>query len=165
MRPARLLGGAGILLVLLAALFAAFGWLDLLRQLGAARLGPAVTDALPLRRLAGASSQPLARVGVAFVSCGLLAGLALARLPRAARGALLLLSSFGLLAIASEAAYAIQENVSISMALRNRHPGLGVLAEAALFAVAGVLPAVRLAGRLREIRLGPGQRPHADQHH
>ncbi len=136
---------AGALLLLVAAVVAGFGWLDLLRDAGALGFGPRIADALPLRRLAGASDQPLARVLLAFGSVGLLAGFGLARRPRAGRFVLLLIGSLGLLALASEAAYAVAETESLGATLGKRHPGSGVLVEAALFAAAGAIPGRRRA--------------------
>ncbi len=145
-RSALLTSVLGGLLILIAGLLAGFGWLDLLRDLGALGFGPRLPDALPLRRLAGASAQPLARVVLAFATVGLVAGLALARLPRPGRFALLLASSLALLALASEAAYGVQETQSLAKTISSRHPGSGVLVEAVLLALAGVLPAPRRPG-------------------
>jgi hypothetical protein len=58
------------------------GWLYLLRDVGALRHGPALSDALPLEQLAAHSSQPLLLVVVAFVPSGAVAGLVLAYLGR-----------------------------------------------------------------------------------
>jgi hypothetical protein len=99
------IGHAGAwLLVVAAATCAAIGWLYLLRDAGAIAAGPDLAEALPLQRLAGGDAQPLARIAVAFLPAGLVAGLLLRaagfrrRLPRALgllAGSALLLMALG----------------------------------------------------------------------
>ncbi|MGI8558404.1 MAG: hypothetical protein ACR2ND_08865 [Solirubrobacteraceae bacterium] len=124
-------------LVVLIALLAGFGWLDGLRSLGVLGAGPRVADALPLRRLAGDSAQPLSRVILAWGSVGLVAGVALAGIPRAVRLGVLALSGLVLLSLASDAAYAVEETQRVAGTLTSRLPGAGVALEAAVFALAG----------------------------
>ena len=73
--------------VLIAAIGAALGWLYLIRTSHALAVGPSLTEALPLQRLAGQDDQPLLRVLVAWVPAGLLAAAGLAVLTRVGRGA------------------------------------------------------------------------------
>ena len=61
----------------LAGTAAGLGWLYLLRDRGALRVGPVLPDALALERLAGRDGQPLLRVLAAFVPAGLFVALAL----------------------------------------------------------------------------------------
>ena len=84
----RAAGGVGAAVVVVVAIAAGVGWLYALRTTHALAAGPSFTDALPLQRLAGQGTQPLARLAVAWVPAGLVAGLALSALTgldRAAR--------------------------------------------------------------------------------
>jgi hypothetical protein len=60
------------------AVVGAVGWLYLLRDLGALRLGPDVAGALPLQQLAGGDAQPLLRLALAWIPTGAVAARALA---------------------------------------------------------------------------------------
>jgi len=72
---ARALGAA---LVVVVTTIAGIGWLDLLRRSGVLHgTGPLLPEALPLQRLAGNGAQPLARVILAWLPAGVLAGAAL----------------------------------------------------------------------------------------
>ena len=84
------LGHAGAWALAVAGVTCAgIGWLYLLRHAGALAGGPDLTDALPLQRLAGGDAQPLARIAVAFLPAGIVAGFVLRaagfrrRVPRA----------------------------------------------------------------------------------
>jgi hypothetical protein len=84
------LRGVAVLVVMLAAVGGGIGWLYALRHLHALSIGPRLTDALPLQRLAGGAAQPLGRVIAAWLPTGIAAGFALAvitRLGRPARAA------------------------------------------------------------------------------
>jgi hypothetical protein len=59
---------------------AGIGWLYLLRHTGALSVGPRLTDALPLQRLAHGAAQPVLRLAVAWFPAGLVGGFALAAL-------------------------------------------------------------------------------------
>jgi len=130
-------------LVAVVTMVAGFGWLDALRALGALHVGPRVPDALPLRRLAGTSAQPLLRVVVAWASVGLGAGAALARLPRLPRLALLTPAALALIALASELAFAVEETEGLDAVLSTRLPGSGVIVEALVLALAASVPGRR----------------------
>lgn len=106
-----------------------------LRALGALALGPGQSDALPLLQLAGASTQPLARVLVAWASVGLVAGMALGGLSRSRRLAIGFVGALALLALASQAAFAVAHTVNFTHILLSRRPGSGMLVEAIAFAV------------------------------
>lgn len=58
-------------------LLAGTGWLYLLQGAGLLAVGPRVAGALPLQQLADGAAQPLARLALAWVPAGLVAGLAL----------------------------------------------------------------------------------------
>jgi hypothetical protein len=76
-----------VLLVLLGVLapVAGIGLLYLLRQAGAADLGPRPAGALPLEQLASADAQPLARMALAWLPVGLAAGAVIAAFTRTSR--------------------------------------------------------------------------------
>lgn len=147
MRPRRR-GGArlalvtvGGLLALVLALCAGFGWMYALRALGALGLGPGQSDALPLLQLAGASTQPLVRVLAAWASVGLVTGMVLGALSRPRRLGIALVAALALLALASQAAFAIAHTLNFTHILFSRRPGSGMLVEALAFAVgAAVAP-------------------------
>lgn len=134
-------GGAATAIVMcLAALIAGLGWLYVLRGLGWLAIGPRVGDSLPLLQLAGFAGQPLARVVVAWLMAGVVAGMALARLPRLRRTVLAALLGFAVLLLASEASFALARNLRFSDVLSSRSPGAGAWLEAALFAFGAAIP-------------------------
>ena len=86
----QLLRGVATVVVMLAAVAGGIGWLYALRHLHVLKIGPRMTDALPLQRLAGGAAQPLGRVVAAWLPTGIAAGFALAvvaRLNRPVRAA------------------------------------------------------------------------------
>lgn len=64
----------------LSVVLAGIGWLYLLRHTGALAVGPRLTDALPLQRLAHGAAQPVLRLAVAWFPAGLVGGFALSAL-------------------------------------------------------------------------------------
>jgi hypothetical protein len=64
-------------LVVVVSVAAGVGLLYLLRAGGVLGIGPQVSGALPLQRLAGSDSQPLVRMAVAWLATGAVAGLEL----------------------------------------------------------------------------------------
>jgi hypothetical protein len=64
-------------LAVLLALCGGVGWLYLIRSSGALDAGPQLRGALPLEELAHQGAQPLARMAVAWLPAGFVAGLAL----------------------------------------------------------------------------------------
>lgn len=143
-RTARGLGiggrGALTVAVLLAGLLAGLGWLYVLRGLGWFAFGPGVRDSLPLLQLAGFDLQPLGRVVVAWLAAGVVAGVALVRIPRPRRALLAGVLGIVLLLFASQASYALTRNLRLSDVVWSRHPGLGPWLEGLLFAVGCALP-------------------------
>jgi len=133
----------------LAAVLGGIGWLYLLRRLDAPLAGPRLDDALPLERLAGGGAQPLARVALAWLPAGLVAGTLLAgagfarRAPRAAllfAPAALLLMGLGALSDAITASDPLRAHLA-------DQPG-----RAAIWAAAGLLAAGAAVPRARAPR-------------
>jgi hypothetical protein len=147
----RAAGGAVSVIIVVAGLLAATGWLYVLRGLHWLRLGPRVSDALPLLQLASADGQPLVRVIVAWILGGALTGVALAEVAPYRRATLAFVLALAVLLVASQASYALARNVTFSSTVFSRTPGLGPVIEACAFALGCWLP--RAADR--------GQRPGA----
>jgi hypothetical protein len=96
----RLLRAGAATAVVVLVVGGGIGWLYLLRRTSGLAAGPRLAGALPLERLAGHGTQPLARVLAAWVPAALAAAFALAavtRLPAPARAAVAGLGSFALL--------------------------------------------------------------------
>jgi hypothetical protein len=171
-------GAAGAVLILVLSLLAGVGWLYLLRSLGWFTLGPRLGDSLPLLRLAGFDGQPLVRVGVAWLLAGIVLGLALIRVDPWRRAALAAGLGLVLLLFASQAAFALAENLRLSAVLLDRVPGFGPWFEALLFAAGSALPrpiaklersrwrVVLSQGRagVRDLLLGSRQHGNAREH-
>ncbi len=142
-------GLAGVLL-LPVCLLAGIGLLYVLRGIGWFALGPHISDSLPLLQLAGFDGQPIARVAAAWLPIGVVFGLALPRVRplvlaagSAVAGALLLIA-------ASNASYALADNLRLTAVLWHRLPPPGPWLEALLFAAGAALP--QLVRRLRSRR-------------
>lgn len=142
-------GTAVSVVIVVAGLLAGIGWLYLLRSLHWLRLGPRVSDALPLLQLAASDGQPLLRIVVAWILAGALSGVALAEVTPYRRAALALVLALAVLLLASQASYALARNIAFSSTVFSRTPGLGPVLEACAFALGCSLP--RPANR--------GQRP------
>ncbi len=150
-------------LLLPVCLLAGIGLLYALRGLGWFAFGPRVPDSLPLLQLAGFDGQPLARVALAWLPIGYAFGLAVPRarplwlaLGAAAFAALLLVA-------ASNASYALAENLRLTAVLWHRLPPLGPWVEAALFALGALLPAAH-APPARPVHAPVGGGAHARPH-
>lgn len=144
-------GTAISVVIVVAGLLAGTGWLYVLRSLHWLRLGPRVSDALPLLQLASSDGQPLVRIVVAWTLAGALTGVALAEVSPYRRAALALVLALVVLLLASQASYALARNIAFSSTVFSRTPGLGPVLEACAFALGCSLP--RPANR--------GQRPGA----
>jgi hypothetical protein len=122
---------------------AGIGWLYLLRHAGPLDAGPRVPMALPLQRLAGGAAQPLARLLVAWLPAGVVAGLVLVAAGyrrRPVRAAI----TFGMTLVLLLALGAAADAVTASETLRSHlaaqpHRAATWLA-AALVALGAVLP-------------------------
>lgn len=135
---------AGVVCV--AATVAGAGWLYLLRDVGVLAFGPHVTGALPLQRLAGADDQPLARLVVAWLPAGLVAGGALAALTglgRFAVAAVAGVAAWVVLAVTGAGADAVTANERLTQHVTGQvgHPGPWV-AVALLCAGAVIAPSL-----------------------
>lgn len=160
-----------VVLVLIGAVLAGVGWLYVLRGLGWFTAGPDVPDALPLLQLAGSDAQPLARVLVAWLTTGAVAGVAIRWIPRMWRATIAGATGAVLLFVFSQASYAVARNDRLSDVLFSRRPGLGPWLEALLLAAGCALPATSADRRLRRDRrqllpfgLGAGEHRNASEH-
>ena len=135
--------GSGLIvaIVVIVVVGASVGLLYQLRQLRWLALGPRVTDSLPLLQLAGFAGQPLARVLVASLVSGIALGVVLARMPVARRTPVIGLIAAALLLLASDASYALTQNLRLSHVLVVRAPGLGPWVQFLAFAIGSALPA------------------------
>ncbi len=100
-------------LVAIASVVAGVGLTYLLRHSSLLDFGPRVNGALPLQQLAGGETQPLARMAVAWLGAGSVAGFALASLARS-RIALRMLALAAIAAFLLLLAGAASDAVAIS---------------------------------------------------
>jgi len=138
-------GLAGVLL-LPVCLLAGIGLLYVLRGIGWFALGPHIRDSLPLLQLARFDGQPVARVAAAWVPIGVVFGLALPRVRPLSLALGSALFAALLLVAASNASFALADNLRLTAVLWHRLPPPGPWLEALLFAAGAVL------GRLVSIR-------------
>src|SRR6478672_2065474 len=143
---------AGVLLVVIAAVAAGIGWLYALRHVHELRMGPKLTDALPLQRLAGGASQPLGRMVVAWLPAGLVAGLGIALvsgLHRAARSVAVFALALVFVLAAAAASDALTHNETIRSQIRQEPHRAAAWVAAGLMALGALLAPVmgRGAGR------------------
>jgi len=139
---------AGWLLAVLS-IPAGIGFLYFLRHSGVLAVGPDVHGALPLQQLAGGETQPLGRVLPAWLSAGLVAGLALGRLVRARLLVALVILGLGstLLLLAAGAGadtVAISDNLGPHLLPQLSRPGTWVAVGLLLL---GAAPSLWLARR------------------
>jgi len=144
--------------------FAGLGWLYTLRGLHWFAAGPSVRDSLPLLQLASFDAQPLLRIVLAWLLAGVLVGLALSSRPRRRRAAIVLLGGLVLLALDSQASYALTRNLNFGRILFSRAPGLGPLVEAVAFGAGAALPRQRARRATGESGVGGGEDGHTAQH-
>jgi enterochelin esterase-like enzyme len=147
--------GSGLVVAFVVMLVAAgsVGLLYQLRQLRWLAYGPRVGDALPLLQLAGFAGQPLARVLAASLISGIVIGIVLVRIPVACRTPAVALVVAALLLFASDASYALTQNLRLAHVLVIRAPGLGPWVQCMALAIGSALPAAvaRVApGRSRQ---------------
>lgn len=118
---ARVLRPVATLLLVAIAVGLAVGWLYLLRSWHVLAAGPTFRGALPLERLAAGDAQPLARLVVAWVPAGVLAGLGLAAIgvrSRPGRVAIVLVLGAVTIFLTSAASEAVTASEALSKHLR-----------------------------------------------
>lgn len=139
--PASVIGATfAASVIVLTGLLAGTGWLFVFRGLRWLKLGPRISDSLPLLQLAGFDGQPLLRVIVAWLLAGALVGVALVRWAPARRLAVVGLLALVLLLLASQASYALARNLRFTDILFTRAPGAGPVLEALALAAGSCLP-------------------------
>lgn len=129
--------------VVVAGLLIGSGWLYVLRSLGWLGWGPHIGNALPLLQLARSDGQPLARVVVAWLPAGVLAGTVVAGWSRVRRVGMTGQVGVVLLLVGAQAASALTRGGGFISVLFSRPPGPGPLVEALIFAVGSGLPRTR----------------------
>jgi hypothetical protein len=143
MRAAR---AAVALLTVLGVALAGFGWLSMLHRAGALDAGPGLREALPLQRLAGGASQPLARVIAAWLAAGLAGGALLYAVglrSRLSRGAVVLVGSAALLLALGAAADAVTASETLRSHLAEQPQRAATWVAAALAGAGAALPGGR----------------------
>ena len=150
-RSGAFLGGAlrglGAALLVLLSVFVGIGLLYAIRGLGWVAAGPQVPDSLPLLRLAHHDAQPLARVALTWVAAGVAFGLLTRWISPRRRTLVALLPALILLVVASDASFALAENLRLSGVLSTRVPPSGAWFEALLFAAGAAVAGLEI-GRL-----------------
>jgi hypothetical protein len=141
----------GAALLLSVSVFVGIGLLYALRGLGWLPLGPRVPDSLPLLVLAHHDAQPLARVALAWVATGAAFGVLTAWISPGRRALVALLAALILLLLASDASFALADNLRLTSVLWARVPPAGVWVEALLFAAGAAIP--QPTGGLRRVGL------------
>jgi hypothetical protein len=136
----RLAAAGGVPVAVVAGLSSGLGATYALRGFGLFGFGPGVGDSLPLLQLAGFDVQPVARVLVAWALAGAAVGVALGRIRRPWRAALVAVLAVPVLLIASQASYALTRNLRFDEVLWNRPPGAGPWIEGVVLALAAALP-------------------------
>jgi len=136
---------AGVLLVVIAAVAAGIGWLYALRHVHELRMGPKLTDALPLQRLAGGASQPLGRMVVAWLPAGIAAGIGIglvSHLRRPGRALAVFISALVLVVVAAAASDALTHNEPVRRHLHEQPHRAAAWLAAGLMALGAVLTPV-----------------------
>jgi hypothetical protein len=138
--------------VVLAAVAGGIGWLYALRHVDLLKAGPRLADALPLQRLAGGAGQPLARVVVAWLPAGLVAGIGVglvSRLRRPGRGLAVFVLALALVLAVAAASDSVTHSESIRHHLHQQPHRAATWLAAGLMALGAALAPVigREAGR------------------
>ena len=146
------LRAGAVVVVVIAAVAAGIGWLYALRHVALLRMGPRLTDALPLQRLAGGAAQPLGRVVAAWLPAGLVAGVGIglvSRLRRPARALAVFVLALALVLAVSAASDALTHNEPIRQHLHEQPHRAAAWLAAGLMALGAALTPVigRGAGR------------------
>jgi enterochelin esterase-like enzyme len=136
-RKARCAAAAVLLVV---SVLAGVGLLYAFRGLGWLTVGPQVPDSLPLLALAHHDAQPLARMAFAWVATGAAFGALTAWIAPRRRALVALLPALILLLLASDASFALAENLRFTGVLWSRIPPSGLWLESLLFAAGAAIP-------------------------
>jgi hypothetical protein len=134
----HLLRGLAVVVVLLAAVGGGIGWLYALRHLHVLNVGPKLTDALPLQRLAGGAAQPLGRIVAAWLPTGIAAGFALAviaPLGRAVRAAVAFVLALGFAIAIAAGSDALTHNEPLRSHLHEQPHRVAIWVAAGLIAL------------------------------
>ncbi|MGZ4287930.1 MAG: alpha/beta hydrolase-fold protein [Solirubrobacteraceae bacterium] len=134
------LRGVAAALLLLVSVFVGVGLLYAIRGLEWLPVGPRVPDSLPLLALAHHDAQPVARVALAWVATGAAFGLLAVWIAPRRRALVALLPALILLLLASDASFALADNLRLSGVLWGRVPPSGAWVEALLFAAGAAIP-------------------------
>lgn len=137
-------------LIATASVVAGVGLAYLLRDSAVLDFGPRVAGALPLQQLAGGESQPLARMAVAWLCAGGVAGLALATLTRAGivpRTVALAVLAGGMLLLAGAISDAAAVSEPIGRHLTSQLSRSGTWVADALLVTAALAAALACEGR------------------
>lgn len=147
-------------LVVIVAIAAGAGWLELLRRSGAFAAGPRVTGALPLDRLAGHDSQPLLRVLLAWIPAGLAAGAALLALgwSRPVRGVVTGVGSLVVIVVADALSDAVTASDPLGSHFSAQWHHQATWVVPLILAACAVIP-----GRSRPRRAAPALEPDASR--
>ena len=148
----RLARAGAVVAVVLAAVAGGIGWLYALRHVGLLKVGPRLADALPLQRLAGGAGQPLARVVVAWLPAGLVAGIGVglvSRLRRPGRGLAVFVLALALVLVGAAASDSVTHSEPIRRHLDEQPHRMATWLAAGLMALGAALAPVigRGAGR------------------
>jgi hypothetical protein len=160
--PIRALAGhatraVAVAVVVLAAVAGGIGWLYALRHAHVLRVGPRLTDALPLQRLAGGAAQPLGRVAAAWLPAGLVAGFGVglvSRLRRPARGLAVFVLAFALVLAVAAASDSVTHSESIRRHLHEQPHRPATWLAAGLMALGAALAPVKGRGAGRQASRG-----------
>jgi hypothetical protein len=132
---------------------AGVGCLDLLRRAGLLDFGPPVSGALPLQRLAGSDAQPFARMAVAWVVVGVVAGLAMRAIgvrSRVWRGAAVALVAFAVLVVAGAVSDAVTASSGVGSHVAAQFRQAGTFVAVALMVIGSLLVARRSRNERRD---------------
>jgi enterochelin esterase-like enzyme len=143
-RPAEVLVGtlrwAAAAVLVLVSVFVGIGLLYAVHGLGWLPIGPRIPDSLPLLALAHHDAQPVARVALAWVATGAAFGILTAWIAPQRRLLAALLPALILLLLASDASFALAQNLRLGGVLWSRIPPSGAWLGALLFALGAAIP-------------------------
>lgn len=149
--------GIAVFLIVLVSVAAGIGWLYALREIHALKVGPKLTDALPLQRLARGAAQPLGRLIVAWLPTGIVAGFGISlvsRMGRPARALVVFVLSWVLVLAAAAVADSLTHNEPLRRHLHEQPHRAATWVAAGLMALGAVAAPVIGAGAGRQAFAG-----------